>query len=76
MHNEEYLFSKKIITRETLTCTIPNVTFPDFDAVTCTFVGLNNVFSTISPNFLVISCNALERDDNNFLSAVIVWCIM
>ena len=33
MHTRRYLFTKKIINREALTYIIPDVSFPDFDAV-------------------------------------------
>ena len=76
MRTKRYTFPKKTINREILTYTIPGVSFPDFEAVTCAFIGLHNLFSTIGPNFPFASCNAIKRSDNNFPSAIIVSCIV
>ena len=62
----------KIISKYTL----PDVSFPDFDAVTYTFVGLNNVFLTIGPNSPSASFKTIKKGDNNLPSAVIVGCIV
>ena len=76
LRTKGYIFPKKIINQEILTYTIPVLSFPDFDAVRCTFIGLYNVFSTIGRNFPFVSCNTKKRGDNNFPSAVIVVCIV
>ena len=73
MRTKGYIFPKKITNRDIWTYVIPDVSFPDFDAVTCTFIGLTDVFSTIGPNFPFVSCNTIKRGDNNFPSAVIVY---
>ena len=65
IRTKEYIFPNKIMNQEIFTHIIPDVSFPDFDAVTCTFIGLNNVFS-----------NTIKRGDNNFPLAVIVGCIV
>ena len=76
MRTKGYIFPKKIINQDILTYTIPDVNFSDFDAVTCTIVGLKNFFSTIGPSCPFVSCNTIKRGDNNFPSAVIMGYIV
>ena len=70
LRTKGYIFPKKIINREILTYTIPVLSFPDFDAARCTFIGLNHVFSSISTILQFVSCNLVTKGFKSLTNSV------